>query len=107
MTPVQRRHVGTFLFSLGLFVIGWIVVDYGFYRQDPTGGSTISWGMALLGVESPIAIFAFGHVTGALLWGLAFHFWWGEPKPAMWDELSALRAENATLRAGIAFKAGN
>lgn len=94
MTRTNRLVVAGFLGSLVAFPLLVVAWDIVLYRSAPEGLNSISWGMALLG-SSPLAVFALGHATGGVLWGLAAHFWAGQMAPAYWDELVALRAAHA------------
>ena len=89
---MNRIHWGTLgIFSLVLLspVIASIAWDVWLIGNHESG-SSISWSMSLLG-RYPILIFAIGHVTGGILWGLATHFWGGMISPSEADELYAYR----------------
>jgi len=94
MSPGNRLVLAAFLGTIAATTAAIVAWDVWLASQAPDQELTISWSMALL-ARSPIAIFALGHASGGLLWGLAAHFWFGMMPPDQWEELKRLRAERA------------
>jgi uncharacterized membrane protein (DUF106 family) len=97
MTKAQRFSLVVFV-GLMLACVAAVIV-YDVWAATSGQASTISWAMALWAASSPIVPFAWGFVVGAVIFGLAAHFWTSMISPADFAEMARLRAEVAQLEA--------
>jgi hypothetical protein len=80
--PVHNRRVFWLFWGvLALVVLAFAAWDV-VLAERLGGEGTISWSVALLTAANPFLAFVIGHVSGALVWGLAAHFWTTMPRPA-------------------------
>jgi hypothetical protein len=87
---VNRIVVGLFLGSIILFISAVSLIDIFLYIFS-SGNDTISWSMALFGGFNPFYTFAIGHISGAVVWGLAAHWWAGLPSLVQEEEVNKLK----------------
>lgn len=107
MNTVQsfnRRVFWVWLAGIGVFLAAGIGWDLYLYHIDPTGEHTISWSVAVMTAENPGLAFLMGLGTGAIVAGLASHFWFGQMQVNTWMQLQDVRTK--CLRAADSIGAG-
>lgn len=106
MTRTQCLVLVAFLACLAAFVMLAGLIDVWLAGTAPDQTHTISWAMALWARENPLGPMAFCLVVGAVVGGLAVHFFgWRTLRPSEWARIATAererdlaRAENVMLR---------